>query len=1048
MHDDTRHVAKRVERILLERIVPAVYRETTPLQLEVWHVPGEPVPVSDALSATYEPFSAGTRWGRPWSTSWFRLRGTVPEAWAGQRVEAVIDLGFVGDWPGNQAEGLVHTAEGVPVKGVAPRNQYVPIARPAAGGERVDLLLEAAANPDILAGGMVPTPLGHPDTAGTDPIYTFTKADLAVLDEEVYALQLDVEVARELAEELAAGDPRRAELLFALERCVDALDLGDVSGTAAAARTVLAPALAKPATASAHVVSAAGHAHIDSAWLWPLRETMRKNSRTFSNVTALAEEYPDLVFACSSAQQYAWTQERYPVVFERIKKAIADGTWAPVGGQWVEADGNLPGGEALARQIVVGTKYFREQLGVEPHGVWLPDSFGYTAAYPQLARLAGFDWFLTQKISWNETNKFPHHSFWWEGIDGSRIFTHFPPADTYNGNFDGAELAHVVRNFQDKGRATTSLYPFGHGDGGGGPTREMVEKARRTADLEGSPRVVIEHPDAFFARAQAEYADAPVWSGELYLELHRGTYTSQAKTKRGNRRSEHLLREAELWATAAVLGSGAAYPEGELDALWKTVLLHQFHDILPGSSIAWVHRQAEETYGRVAAELSALVEGAASALSAGSGLSLLNTSPLPFRGVAVLPEGTPLVADGAAGAQRLADGRVAVAATVAAQAAAPVVADGRSGDAGVEVEQRDGLTLLDNGVLRVAVDGDGLLPSVVDVASGRELVAVGHRANLLQLHTDFPKYWDAWDVDAHYRRQVTDLVDADSVEVVDSGPLVASVKVVRTFGASRLEQLLVLRAGSDRLEVETDVDWHEREKMLKAAFPLDVHAERFSSEIQFGHVVRPTHTNTSWDAARFEVAAHRWVHVGEPGFGVVVANDSTYGHDVTRSAVGGGPGEPASTCTTVRLSLLRAPRVPDPEADQGTHRFTYAVAPAATPREALRHGYELNLPVRAVAGSVSVPSVATTTSGDALVESVRLADDGSGDVLLRVYEPTGARGASTLHLGFPAGAVRVADLHGTALAGERAAQLDVSAAGDVQLDLRPFQVLTLRVSRA
>ncbi|TNM64338.1 alpha-mannosidase [Streptomyces sp. NP160] len=1045
MHDDTRHVAKRVERILLERIVPAVYRETTPLQMAVWHVPGEPVPVAEALSATYEPFTTGTRWGRPWSTSWFRLTGEVPAAWAGQRVEAVIDLGFVGDWPGNQAEGLVHTADGVPVKGVAPRNQYVPIARPATGGEQVDLLLEAAANPDILAKGMLPTPLGHPDTAGSDPIYTFEKADLAVLDEEVYALQLDVEVARELAEELAVGDPRRAELLFALERCVDALDLADVSRTASAARAALAPALAKPATASAHVVSAAGHAHIDSAWLWPLRETMRKNSRTFSNVAALAEEYPDLVFACSSAQQYAWTQERYPVVFERIKKAIAAGTWAPVGGQWVEADGNLPGGEALARQIVVGTKFFREQLDVEPHGVWLPDSFGYTAAYPQLARLAGFDWFLTQKISWNETNTFPHHSFWWEGIDGSRIFTHFPPADTYNGNFDGAELAHIVKNFQDKGRATTSLYPFGHGDGGGGPTREMVEKARRTADLEGSPRVVIEHPDDFFARAQAEYVDAPVWSGELYLELHRGTYTSQARTKRGNRRSEHLLREAELWATAAAVGAGASYPEADLDALWKTVLLHQFHDILPGSSIAWVHRQAEETYGRVAAELGALVEGAAASLASGGGLSLLNTAPLPFRGVALLPAGTSGPDDGESG-QRLADGRTAVLAAVDAQSASPLGA-GDVAVLGVSVERDEPGTVLDNGVLRVVVDGDGLLPSITDVTTGRELVAPGHRANLLQLHTDFPKYWDAWDVDAHYRRQVVDLVSAESVEVVDAGPLVASVKVVRTFGESRVEQLLVLRAGSDRLEVETEVDWHEREKMLKAAFPLHVHADRFSSEIQFGHVARPTHTNTSWDAARFEVAAHRWVHVAEPGFGVVVANDSTYGHDVTRSATGGGPGQPAVTATTVRLSLLRAPRVPDPEADQGTHRFTYAVAPAATPREALRHGYELNLPVRAVAGAVSVPSVAATTSGDALVESVRLADDGSGDVLLRVYEPTGASTSSTLRLGFPSASVHVADLHGTALTGERAEELPVSGAGDVQLLLGPFQVLTLRVRR-
>ncbi|MGW6510451.1 alpha-mannosidase, partial [Streptomyces niveus] len=553
MHDDRSLVEGRLERALRQFIRPAQYAARTPLALSVWEVPGEPVPVGQALQGTYAPFETGTPWGPPWSTSWFRLEGIVPDAYAGRRVEVVVDPGFTGEGPGFQAEGMVYDAAGVPIKGVHPRNRHIPVGSPATGGEEVHLLLEAAANPSM-PGDFTPSALGDVTTAGDSPLYTFAAADIAVLDENVWHLVLDIEVLSELMAELPVDRSRRHEILRALESMLDALDLHDVAGTAVAARAELAGVLASPAAPSAHRVSAAGHAHIDSAWLWPLRETVRKASRTFANVTALAEEYPELVFACSQAQQYAWVKEHQPHIWERIKKAVADGTWSPVGSMWVESDANMPGGEALARQLVHGTRFFREELGVETEEIWLPDSFGYTAAFPQLAKLAGVKWFLTQKLSWNQSNKMPHHTFWWEGIDGTRVFTHFPPVDTYNAQFHASELAHAERNFADKGRASRSLVPFGWGDGGGGPTREMLEKARRLKSLEGSPRVEIEKPSAFFAAAEEEYgAKAPVWSGELYLELHRATYTTQAKTKQGNRRSEHLLREAELWATAAAL---------------------------------------------------------------------------------------------------------------------------------------------------------------------------------------------------------------------------------------------------------------------------------------------------------------------------------------------------------------------------------------------------------------------------------------------------------------------------------------------------------------
>nr|WP_042185194.1 glycoside hydrolase family 38 C-terminal domain-containing protein [Kibdelosporangium sp. MJ126-NF4]CEL16605.1 Alpha-mannosidase [Kibdelosporangium sp. MJ126-NF4]CTQ89044.1 Alpha-mannosidase (EC 3.2.1.24) [Kibdelosporangium sp. MJ126-NF4] len=997
MHDDRRLVEERLARMLTTRIEPAKYAGSVPLEIEVWHVPDEPVPVAEALAADYEPFEVGQRWGAPWSTSWFRVRGTVPDEWRGQRAEAVIDLGFTRAQAGFQAEALAHDLNGRPIKGIAPRNDHVALT-----GADVGLLIEAAANPDVLAGGMQPTPMGDKETAGKDPLYTFVAADVRLLDEDVWHLQLDIEVLSQLMAELSTSDPRRHEILRALERALDAIDVADVSGTAAAARAELVEVLSRPAHASAHTLSAVGHAHIDSAWLWPQRETIRKTARTFATVTALAQEYPEFIFACSQAQQYAWVKEHQPVVFERIAAAVKSGQWAPVGGMWVESDANLPGGEALARQLVHGKRFFLDEFGHECEEVWLPDSFGYTAAFPQLARLAGARWFLTQKMSWNQTNKMPHHTFWWEGIDGTRVFTHLPPVDTYNSEFSGREMAYAVANYQEKGRGTTSLVPFGYGDGGGGPTREMLERARRLKDLEGTAKVVIEKPHEFFAKAHAEYPDAPVWSGEMYLELHRATYTSQARTKAGNRRSEHLLREAELWATAAAVAGDFDYPYVAFDRLWKVVLLHQFHDILPGSSIAWVHKEAEAKYAAVAAELNAITDAALSSL-AGEGRNVLvfNTSPRA-RTEVVNGVVTSVPASGGA--------------VVADVGAAPVAVTERS---------------LDNGVVRVELDDNGLLTSVVTF--GREVLA--GPGNLLQLHPDLPNFWDAWDIDAHYRRRHTDLTGVDSITVLDSGAQ-GAIEIVRSFGSSRIIQVISVRAGSRRVDIRTEIDWHESEKILKAAFPIDVHADRSAAEIQFGHVHRPTHTNTSWDAARFEIYAHRWVHVAEPGYGVAVLNDSTYGHDISRASNDDG-----TTTTTVRLSLVRAPRCPDPHADQGKHVLTYALLPDASISDAVGEGYALNLPVRHVQGGAAPEPLITVDSDAVTVEAVKLADDQSGDVVVRLYEALGGRASAVLRTSFPVSSAKVTDLLERPLA-----DAETTAAG-IPVSLRPFQILTLRLSR-
>ncbi|MFD5622265.1 alpha-mannosidase [Streptomyces yangpuensis] len=1007
MHDDRSITEHRLRRVLHERIKPAVHSSPLPLTVERWDAPGEPVPVAEGLAAPYDPCAPGDPWGPAWGTTWFKVTGSVPAAWAGRTVEAVLDLGFDRMMPGFQCEGLVHRADGGEIKALNPYNDWVRVADRAEGGEQIEWYVEAASNPVLV--DHRPTYEGDARTSGDQPLYRLARMDLTLFETEVWELVQDLEVLYELMTQLDTEDARRYEILRALGAALDAVDLTDVPGTAAAARTRLAGVLAAPANASAHRISAVGHAHIDSAWLWPLRETVRKVARTTSNMVNLMDEHPEFVFAMSQAQQLDWIKTHRPELFERVKKKVADGQFVPVGGMWVESDTNMVGGEAMARQFLYGKKFFLDEFGIDTHNVWLPDSFGYTAAMPQIVGLSGSRWFLTQKICWSQVNRFPHHTFWWEGIDGTRIFTHFPPVDTYNSDLGGAQLAHAARNYREKGRGSRSLTPFGWGDGGGGPTREHLARARRQRDLEGSPRIEIERPDAFFEKARAEYEDAPVWAGELYLELHRGTYTSQARTKQGNRRSESLLREAELWAaTAAVRVAGYAYPYEDLERIWKTVLLHQFHDILPGSSIAWVHREARETYGRVAGELRGITLAAQQAL-AGEGAQELvfNCAPYARRGV---PAG---------GAAR------------PAQPREPVTVEERHG----------GGHVLANGRLLVEVDGRGLIVSVYDLEARRESVAPGAAANLLQIHPDFPNMWDAWDVDEFYRNNVTDLVGLDGLEVAESGPRAATVRVTRSFGRSRAVQQITLRAGAKTVDIVTDVDWHETEKFLKAAFPLDVKAERTASETQFGHVFRATHTNTSWEAAKFEICAHRWIHAEEPGWGVALLNDSTYGHDVTRDVRADG-----GQTTTVRLSLLRAPRYPDPETDQGAHTLRFSLAPGAGIGDAVREGHALNLPERTLTGAGPVAPLLAVDEDAVVVEAVKLAEDRSGDVVVRLYESRGGRARAVLRAAFPVAEAVESDLLERPLAGTAVAA--PAADGTVALTLRPFQIVTVRLRRA
>ena len=1035
MHDQRSIILARVRRVLAERIRPAESTLVCPLEVAAWQVTGpdgipgrgEPVPAQVALAADYAPFAVGMPWGPPWGTTWFRFRATVPSDRRESPLEAVVDLGWTSDSVGGQAEGLVVDKAGRIIKGLHPRNAWVPVTLTDKG--KVRFFVEAAANPEILrARSFAPTSLGRKDTADPAPLYRLARAEIVEVHPQVRELIADLVALLGLAEVLAEDSTRGWTILRSIDDAMDALDLTDIPGTATAAREVLAPALAVRAADGVHTISAVGHAHIDSAWLWPIRETRRKVARTVADVLALAAYRPGLVFALPAAQHGAWLEEDHPALFARLQEAVASGAVVPVGGMWVEPDGNLLAGESVCRQLAMGARWFRERLGHACQEVWLPDSFGYSAALPQLARLAGMRWMLTQKISWNEVDRFPHHSFLWEGIDGTRIFTHFPPADTYSSDLSASDLARAQRAFADKGRAHGSLLPFGYGDGGGGPTREMLAQADRVADLDGMPRVRLEPPAAFFERAEATHADPAVWVGELYLERHRGTFTSQARTKAGNRRCESLLREAELWwATAALRGLGD-YPHDQLDRLWRQVLLGQFHDILPGSSIGWVHDEIEATHAQVAAELEALVTSALDLLAQPDGPNAADGDEVQ--------SAVAFAADPLAGAGAALGGTAYGTECEATGPAVTVIATGTA-------------AVLDNGRLQVAVDARGLVTSVLDLAADRELIPPGSVGNLLQFHSDFPNAWDAWDLDPFYRNTVRDIIEVSDLGVETLADGSAQVRVVRPLGSrgSLATQTLTLAPDSGHLDVEVEVDWQEREALLKLAWPIDVHTDQARFETQFGHVTRPIHENTTWDRYRFEVPALRWVQVGEPGYGLAIANTRTYGWDVSRSARPGG-----ATFVTVRASLLRGAQFPDPDADLGRHSFGFRVVPGADVGGAVAAGYAVAHPPRVVAGRAGRHTEPVVQADGAVVETVKLADDGSGALVVRLYEHLGRRTRATLTIAsdLPVDLTRAVevDLHEQTQprpVSGGAAVRGVETDGCLGLALRPFQVLTVAI---
>lgn len=962
--------------------------------------------------SAWSRLDVGDRWGGTGQTCWLRIPIHIPLTWTGSRVAAHIRLGDYEHISGPEALAYL---DGSPVQGLDYNHREIILGDDVQGDAEHLLALEAYSS-------LLPGP------------QTLRALELVRLDPEAEALYHDMRVLHGAILTMPAESLDRARLLRALERAHRALNLrrpdsDEYLHSVRAAREILRHEVFGRGTGDAVARTVAvGHAHIDLAWQWPVEQTRRKGARTFSTVLKLMEQYPDYHFVCSQPALYEMVREDEPSIYTRLKERIAEGRWEPTGAAWVEMDCNLAGSEALVRQFLYGKRFFRAELGADPRVLWLPDVFGYCAALPQVMKGCEVDYFMTTKISWNEYNRLPYDTFRWRGIDGTEVLTHMvtaplnpheqlgstmQPFYTYNAKFTPYDVAGNWSAYRQKDVNDELLYLFGFGDGGGGPTAEMQETASRLAALPGFTQVRQSSAEEFFRRlAQRVWddPDLPRWVGELYLEYHRGTYTSQAWIKRANRRAELLYREAELWAAAASPLCDAATLAGwqeELRRGWESLLFNQFHDILPGSSIGQVYADARVDFHAITERGERVREAAQAALAAaGSGEdTLVVFNPAPFEREDPielrLPAGapTPTVCDAngrSLQVQEVADDehgrRVLVAAPAPPLGYRAYQGGAQSNAAPADTGLRIERDLLENRFFRLRLDEQARIASLYDKRAEREVFVPGEVGNQLIAFEDRPLNFDAWDINIYYADKPYPIDDVTSWRIVETGPLRGGVEIVRRFGSSTITQRILIHAGVPRIDFPTEVDWREHQVLLKAAFPVTVNSPRATFDIQWGNVERPTHWNTSWDWARFETCAHKWIDLSEGDYGVSLLNDCKYGHDVKGHVM--------------RLTLLKSGIEPDPEADQGHHEFSYALLPHQGDwrgGETVRHAYLFNMPLSGrlvstagTAQAAALPgSLVTTDRAGLVIETVKPAEDGDG-IVVRYYDAHNTRGEATL----------------------------------------------------
>ncbi len=968
----------------------------------------------EAQEGDFAPVGPGFTWGREWEYAWFKGAITLPERAQGQRI--VMDLKPDGEsalFVNGKAFGT-YRASWV----YEPHHFMEDNVLSACGkkGEHFDLLMETYAGhfiPEAPTGGCATGPVlpgAYRDGAEEGKRRVLGKCTYGIWNEEAYQLYMDVSTLSMLLTTLEENSLRAARIAKALQQFTLIADFEQPrEGRIASykeAREALRPVMEAKNGSTAPVFYAVGNAHLDLAWLWPMAETYRKTERTFAAQLRLIEEYPEYKFIQSQPASYEMCKKYYPELFARIKEAIKGGQWIADGAMWVEPDTNMASGEALIRQLVHGKRYYKEEFGVDSEILWLPDTFGYTAALPQILKGCGVKYLVTQKIFWsyNEGEQFPYHYFTWQGMDGSQIVSFLPTSYTYR--TDPIEANRIWKERTQLQDLDAFLMPYGYGDGGGGPARDYVEYAKRQEDLEGSVKVKMAGPAEFFHDMEQQGGPVNTYVGELYFSAHRGTYTSQAMIKQNNRLSELAMREMEMWSCLA-MNKGMEYQLSRADALWKEVLLHQFHDILPGSSIARVYVEAEKAHKEIqkgAAEMKEKAFAVLTGLSNEQAVTVFNSLsfertalvelPERFSGGARTLEGLPVPVQRAEEGESTGNpGGYAVKALVTIPSCGgvsliPAEAGNACGEAGVvlaeagksapvsaeqvTVRKQGESFVMENNRVKAVVNDRGEVVSFVLKSSGREFAA--EPMNRFRLYKDVPRLFDAWDIDSNYIHQEIEALREAKVEVVSEG-LEGVLKVSGRIGNSSLVQYIRLEAEGTRLNFDTQIDWKELHRLLKACFPVNVYAENGINEIQFGYMERPAHRSRPYDKDRFEVCNHHYSAFCDGVHGAAVLNDSKYGISMNGNAL--------------ELSLLRASACPEMQADNRVHHFTYGFTAwegSFADSDVVRQGYELNVKPEIYAGALETFSAAEIDQANVILDTMKPAEDGSGDVILRLYE--------------------------------------------------------------
>ncbi|KAI8098364.1 galactose mutarotase-like domain-containing protein [Gilbertella persicaria] len=969
---------------LLSQLYRARTNSEEYISLLVYSVPDlKRISFQEAIQQEFRPTRLGEWFGPSWSTHWFHVQIRIPNEFVGEEVLFI--------WNADN-EAMIWSMEGVTLQGLTggagndARHEYI-LTTHAEGGEIIQFYIEMACNGMFGAGNGL---IGPPDP---NRFFNLNAVDLAVPNKIAWDLLYDFQIILGMAKDLPEDSLRGSQALYTANRIINQFIPGDDDSITQGLEIAQSFLGSKNGDAQ-HEIIAVGHCHIDTAWLWPFDETIRKSARSWSSQINLMDRYPDYKFICSQAQQFEWVKERYLPLWERILEKVTLGQFLPTGGTWVEMDTNMPSGESLCRQFLLGQRFFEQNFGRRCKVFWLPDSFGYSSQLPQLMLLADMNYFFTQKLSWNNVNKFPLTTFWWIGLDGSKALTHMAPSETYNAQCTPEELVRSVKNHRDKVYSNTSLLVYGNGDGGGGPLASMIERLRRMKNVDGLPKTEMVLPS---------------WKGELYFELHRGIYTTQSFCKKLNRTCEFLLRDIEMLATFAMMAwpDTFQYPATELEEFWKLICLPQFHDVMSGSAIELVYEDCLQMYTKVdvlgkqmrhdlMTTLLGLKEGEEEEeeeVSTGStSLAVINTLPWERHAILEVEDNHGL----SGMKQYSAFGRTgyAIATGITASGVTCLtLEESLVGYEPVKVQtDRQNNVVMENQWIKVTFDQSGHLVHLFDKRVERELIKENERGNVFRMYEDIPLFWDAWDVEI-YHLEKYQTIEAGSVQILEQGPLRASVLIEKKISkTSRLRQIVVLTAVSRRLDFETEVDWNENRQFLKVEFAWDIMTDHVNYECQYGHVQRPTHDNTSWEAAKFEVVAQKFADMSEYGYGVALLNDCKYGYSAHRNVL--------------RLSLLRSPKAPDSNCDVGHHSFKYAIYPHEQhflQSDVVREGYNFNSPLltriipRAKMTDINdcMPHFRIENAPNVVLDTIKKAED-SNDIIIRLYEAYGGHARARL----------------------------------------------------